>query len=155
MVAKNGNISDLLLGLQKKLNLSDEEIEKCRVYESHGNKFFKALPAEHNVLAINEFFVIYVERIPDEELQEENPRYLSAFHFDKEPAKTHGVPFRFLLKEGELFKDTKERLSKRTGIKGKQFEKIKFALMPRQPYPKPDYLNDGMIIPPVIFLPDC
>lgn len=45
-----------------------------------------------------------------------------------------------------MFKDTKERLSKRTGIKGKQFEKIKFAIVARASYSKPEYLTDGMPI---------
>ena len=46
-------------------------------------------------------------------------------------------------KQGELFKDTKDRLSKRIGLKGKQFEKIKFAIIQRSIYSKPLYLNDG------------
>lgn len=45
--------------------------------------------------------------------------------------------------QGEIFKETKERLSKRTGIKGKQFEKIKFAVVPRGLYSNPKYLEDG------------
>jgi ubiquitin carboxyl-terminal hydrolase 7 len=142
-VQKNGNISDLLEGLQQKAKIPDDVMQKCRVYEAHQNKFYKDLPLEHNVLSINEFFAIYVERIPDEELEEENPRYIYVLHFDKELSKIHGIPFKFIIKEGEVFKDTKERLSKRTGIKGKQFDKIRFALIPRSAYPKPEYLNDG------------
>lgn len=45
--------------------------------------------------------------------------------------------------QGEVFKDTKERLSKRTGIKGKQFENMKFALVPKSMYARPSYINDG------------
>jgi ubiquitin carboxyl-terminal hydrolase 7 len=45
--------------------------------------------------------------------------------------------------QGEIFKETKERLSKRTGIKGKQFDKIKFAIVPRLMYSTPRYLEDG------------
>lgn len=45
--------------------------------------------------------------------------------------------------QGEVFSKTKERLSKRTGIKGKQFEKIKFAVVPRTLYSNPRYLEDG------------
>lgn len=33
-------------------------------------------------------------------------------------------------------------MEKRTGIKGKSFEKIKFALVRRANYSKPQYLND-------------
>lgn len=42
-----------------------------------------------------------------------------------------------------MFKDTKKRLEKRTGFKGKLFERIKFALVPRLSYGKPIYLVDG------------
>ena len=42
-----------------------------------------------------------------------------------------------------MFKDTKERLSKRTGIKGKQFEKIKLAVVFHNNFSRPEYLNDG------------
>ena len=52
-----------------------------------------------------------------------------------------------LFVQGELFKETKERLSKRTGIKGKQFEKIKFAVVPRTMYSSPHYLEDGELFP--------
>lgn len=46
-------------------------------------------------------------------------------------------------KQGENFADTKKRLEKRTGIKGKSFEKIKIAVVRRSNYSKPQYLNDG------------
>lgn len=51
--------------------------------------------------------------------------------------------------KGEIFKETKDRLSKRTGIKGKQFEKIKFAVVPRVMYSNPRYLEDGKHVPVV------
>ncbi len=46
--------------------------------------------------------------------------------------------------QGEPFSETKKRLEARTGYKGKSFEKIKFALVRRMPYSKPQYLDDGM-----------
>mgnify|MGYP001111307224 FL=1 len=49
------------------------------------------------------------------------------------------------MRQGEIFKETKQRLSKRTGIKGKQFEKIKFAVVPRLVYSNPRYLEDGKV----------
>lgn len=48
-----------------------------------------------------------------------------------------------MLLQGEKFLDTKKRLEKRTGLKGKSFEKIKFAIV-RRPYSnKVHYLQDG------------
>ena len=49
--------------------------------------------------------------------------------------------------QGEVFKDTKERLSKRTGIKGKQFEKIKFSMIPHGNYSRTKTLEDGEFDP--------
>jgi len=49
--------------------------------------------------------------------------------------------------QGETLKDAKVRLSKRTGIKGKQFDNIKFALILKSPYAKQSYLADGELSP--------
>lgn len=46
-------------------------------------------------------------------------------------------------KQNEKFSDTKKRLEKRTGMKGKSFEKIKFAVVKRSMYTRPVYLQDG------------
>lgn len=48
--------------------------------------------------------------------------------------------------KGEVFVDTKKRLEKRTGMKGKNFEKIKFAVVKKSAYAKPQYLNDGRLL---------
>jgi hypothetical protein len=48
-----------------------------------------------------------------------------------------------MFQKGEKFADSKKRLEKRTGLKGKSFEKIKFAVIRRAAYSKPQYLNDG------------
>lgn len=45
----------------------------------------------------------------------------------------------------ELFSETKKRLEKRTGLKGKNLEKIKFAVVKRGGYSKPHYLTDGKL----------
>lgn len=97
--------------------------------------------------SITEFTVLYVERIPEEELNAtEHDRFIYCFHFDKEPSKPHGIPFKFIVKPGEVFKDTKERISKRTGIKGKLLQQIKFAIVPRGTYAKPRYVEDEEVL---------
>jgi ubiquitin carboxyl-terminal hydrolase 7 len=45
--------------------------------------------------------------------------------------------------QDEKFADTKKRLEKRTGLKGKSFEKIKFAVVRRSQLSRPQYLTDG------------
>jgi len=79
--------------------------------------------------------------------KESTDRLIRCFHFDKDPSKYHGVPFTLVLKEGEVFKETKERLSKRTGIKGKQLDKVKFAVIRGgSSYSRPAYVDDEDIL---------
>jgi ubiquitin carboxyl-terminal hydrolase 7 len=47
--------------------------------------------------------------------------------------------------QGEPFKETKKRLSEFTKIKGKPFDKIKFATISKPTYSRAEYLDDGMI----------
>jgi len=142
MIPRTGIVSDVLATLQKKASINDEVMAHVRIYEAHSGKFFKYLPMDYSILSINEFFVLYAAHFPEDE----SAKKISVFHFDKEPNKTHGVPFQFPLEEGELFKDTKERLSQFTKIKGKQFDKIKFAVVGRPHYSKPEYIDDDEVL---------
>jgi ubiquitin carboxyl-terminal hydrolase 7 len=147
LVAKNGIIADIIAGIQKKLNLDDKGAQFVRIYEAHSGRVYKELSEDLNITAVDEFVTLYAERIPDEEINAtDSDRAIYCFHFDKEPTKQHGVPFKFVLKPGEPLKDTRERLGKRTGLKGKLLEKIKFAIVSRGTYSKPRYLEDGDVI---------
>lgn len=83
------------------------------------------------------------ERIPEEEIAPEVGTFIHAYHFHSEPSKAHSIPFKFLIKPDEVFSDTRKRLEKRTGMKGKNFEKVKFATVKRSMYATPSYLSDG------------
>lgn len=145
LVPKNGNVDDLIAGLIKKAQLDDEETKgPIRIYETHNSKIYKDLPREYTVVSITDYVNLIAERVPEEEIGADSGSLIDAFHFQGEPNKPHGIPFRFLIKEGEKFIDTKKRLEKRTGMKGKNFEKIKFAVVKRASYSKPTYLTDGM-----------
>jgi ubiquitin carboxyl-terminal hydrolase 7 len=125
LVAKNGTIADITSGIQKKLNLDEKIAQFIRIYEVHSGKIYKELSEDLNITGVNEFVSLYAERTPDEEINAMDlDRAIYCFHFDKEPSKPHGVPFKFILKPGETFKDTRERLGTRTGLKGKLLEKI-------------------------------
>ena len=151
LVPKNGMISDLLSGIAKKLNLDAETIQRLRICEIHAGKIHKELSEDFNVVGVNEFTTLYCEKIPDEELDPpEGAEAIFAYHFDKEPNKPHGVPFKFVLKPGEATKDMRERLSKRTGIKGKLLSNIKFAIVPRGMYAKARYLDEEDVVMDVV-----
>ncbi|KAM7219944.1 ubiquitin carboxyl-terminal hydrolase [Rhypophila decipiens] len=148
LVAKNGQVEDLIAGLIKKAKIaSEEEGGRLRIYETNSHKFFRELARDYPVISINDYTTVVAERIPEEELEAtESAQYISAFHFQGEPNRAHGMPFRFLIHEDEKFADTKKRLEKRTGLKGKSFEKIKFAVVRKQQYQKPQYLTDDDIL---------
>jgi ubiquitin carboxyl-terminal hydrolase 7 len=141
LVSRSGTVADLLSALRQKLELADEPI---RVAETHSGKVYKELRPDQNVAVINEYATLYAEKIPTEESNmDAEERIISVFSFDREPNRTHGIPFRFVVKPGELFAETKKRLSARTQIKGKNFEKIKFAVIPRATFSAAKYLEDG------------
>ncbi|KAI9847957.1 MAG: hypothetical protein M1837_001474 [Sclerophora amabilis] len=147
LVAKNGVMADIKPILKTKANLDDETAEHIRIYESHAYKIYKELSDNFSVASVNEFVMLYAEKIPTEDLEaDQDDRFMSAFHFNKEPNKAYGVPFIFRVKPNEPMKETKQRLEKRTGIKGKQFEKIKFAVVQRASYSRPVYLDDDDIL---------
>jgi len=146
LVTKSGTIDDLIAALVKKAKIPDEvEGGKIRVYETNSHKYSRELPRDYPVISINEYVRLVAERVPEEELDQpdDSSAYIQVFHFQNEPSRVHGMPFRFLLKEGEPFSETKKRLEKRTGLKGKSFERIKFAVVRRSHFSKPHYLKDG------------
>jgi ubiquitin carboxyl-terminal hydrolase 7 len=147
LVPRNGIVDDLIAGTARKLGLDGAAAKNLRVFEVQGGKYTRELLPDLNVNSVTEFTVLYVERMPEEELNAtEDERFVYCFHFDKEPSKPHGIPFKFVVKPGEVFKDTKERISKRTGIKGKLLQQVKFAIVPRGTYAKPRYIEDDEIL---------
>ncbi|KAI0908993.1 cysteine proteinase [Ustulina deusta] len=146
LVSKQGHVEDLIQALIKKAQIKDEnEDGRIRVYEIHNHKFFRELVPNYPVLSINDYVEVIAERVPEEEIDAPELDFIKVIHFQNDPSRVHGYPFKFLLKEGEVFSETKKRLEKRTGIKGKAFEKIKFAIVRR--YQKPaTYINDDDVL---------
>ncbi|CAI4211319.1 unnamed protein product [Parascedosporium putredinis] len=142
LVNKNGTVDDLVEALVKKAKIPGEaEGGRIRIFETSQHRFFRELKRDYPVISMNDYAQVYAERVPDEELQASENSLISVFHFHPDPSRAHSVPFKFLLIEGETFSETKKRLERRTGIKGKPFEKIRFAVIRRSHY-KPHYLTD-------------
>ncbi|KAF2021184.1 cysteine proteinase [Aaosphaeria arxii CBS 175.79] len=142
MIPRAAHVSDLIEALVKKANLSEEVASRVRIYEAHASKFYKALSPDFQIMGIGDYLTIYAAAFPDDQAAKK----ISVFHFDKEITKVHGVPFQFPLKEGELFSETKQRLSDFTKIKGKNFEKIKFMVTGKPHFSKPEPLEDEDIL---------
>ncbi|KAG9094635.1 hypothetical protein FS749_012103 [Ceratobasidium sp. UAMH 11750] len=98
---------------------------------------------------------IFAEEITAEEMNAgDSDKIISAFHFTKEPARTHGVPFRFVVKPGEKFVDTKKRLQKRMGVSDKDIAKYKFSLIQSALFKQPAAIEENDIIYDHKFLPE-
>ncbi|KAF2467924.1 cysteine proteinase [Lindgomyces ingoldianus] len=139
MIPRTAQVCDLLEALQRKADISDEVMKTVRLYEGHNSKFYKNLATDFAIMGVGEYLTLYAMPFPDDGA---NTKRISVFHFDKEPVKVHGIPFQFPLKEGEPFSETKQRLSDFMKIKGKQFDKIKFAVVSKPHYSRPEYLED-------------
>ena len=100
-MTKSGNIEDLIGSLIKKAKLTDEaQGGRIRVYETNSHKFSRELAREYPVISINEYTRLVAERVPEEELDVEDAHaFIQVFHFQNEPSRIHGIPFRFLVKE--------------------------------------------------------
>lgn len=86
---------------------------------------------------------LYAEEIPKEELEaDDSDKVIGVFHFSKELTRTHGVPFKFVVKRGEKFADTKKRLQGRLGVPDKEFAKYRFALIQASTFKQPSYIED-------------
>ncbi|KAK9465799.1 hypothetical protein V1512DRAFT_265394 [Lipomyces arxii] len=147
LVPKNGTMADVLEVLKGKANLSDEAASRVRFYGVHMHKIHRLYAEDYTVVSIIDSTQLYAEELNEDDLNKtDEERYMEVYHFQKEPIRSHGVPFLFVIKPNEKFADTKVRLQKRTGIKDKLFEKVKFALVQRSQYSKPLYLEDEQIV---------
>lgn len=85
-----------------------------------------------------------MQEIPREELEADDAdKVISVFHFTRDVARTHGVPFKFVVKPGEKFVETKKRLQARLGVTDKDFSRFKFALIQMATFKQPSYIEDG------------
>lgn len=99
LVARNGTVSELLAALQKKANLDDEVIREMRFFDVLGGKIRQEFRDDFSVTNIPEYSTIYAEKIPTEELHmDSDDRVINAFNFNGEPSRTHGIPFKFVVK---------------------------------------------------------
>lgn len=155
LVNRTGMVEDLVGELLKKAKLEPEdEAGKIRVYEVSNSKFYKELPRNFPVVSLNDYTTIVAERVPEEEIGASETSMVSVFSFHTHPSRPHGMPFRFLMIEGEKFSETKKRLEKRTGLKGKSFEKIRFAVVVRAHHSQAKYLEDDDVLQELILNED-
>lgn len=72
----------------------------------------------------------------------DNAKIVNLFHYAKDPQRTHGVPCKFVLYEGEPFEETKKRIQQRIGANDKDFARFKFSLVTATIFKQPTVVED-------------
>ncbi|CAG8776855.1 15422_t:CDS:10, partial [Racocetra persica] len=141
LLPKKAIIDDFLEDILRKLSLPGPT-NKIRLFEITNCKILK----EYNKLnspidKIPENATLYAEEIPQGEIgKKRNDKVVQVYHFTKNPSYTHGIPFKFVVKAGELFSATKLRLQARLGMDENDFAEVKFAIVQEVPHTKPKYI---------------
>ncbi|RGB42730.1 ICP0-binding domain of ubiquitin-specific protease 7-domain-containing protein [Rhizophagus diaphanus] len=143
---KDAIVSEIIKEILKKVTLSSPDA-KIRLYEVMNHKIQKEYKETELTGRIQEFMTLYAEEIPqDELLANSNDQIIQVYHFIKDPIQTHGIPFKFVIKNGETLTDIKIRLQLRLGMNKIEFSRIKIAIISEITYEKPEYLEDDDII---------
>ncbi|CAB5149159.1 unnamed protein product [Rhizophagus irregularis] len=140
----NGIINDIIKVILKneKVTLSSPN-SRIRLFEVYHNKIQKEYTETEPIERIHEYATLYAEEIPQDEVHaDQNDRTIQVYHFTINPIRIHGIPFKFVIKNGETLGNTKVRLRHRLGMSKIEFLKVKIAIVPGISYAKPEYLED-------------
>ncbi|KAK7466969.1 ubiquitin-specific protease ubp15 [Stygiomarasmius scandens] len=156
LLPKTSPIHELADNLAKQVTLTPGGTGKIRIFEiSRDGKTQKEFTGNEMIGNIPEPVELYAEEIPREELEADDAdKVIGVFHFSKELSRTHGVPFKFVVKRGEKFADTKKRLQARIGVSDKDLAKYRFALIQVSTFKQPSYIEDDDTIYEHQFAPE-
>ncbi|THU99317.1 cysteine proteinase [Dendrothele bispora CBS 962.96] len=156
LLPKTSPIHELADNLSKQVTLTPGGTGKIRIFEiSRDGKTQKEFTGNEMIGNIPDPVELYAEEIPREELEADDAdKVIGVFHFSKELSRTHGVPFKFVVKRGEKFVDTKKRLQTRIGVSDKDLAKYRFALIQVSTFKQPSYIEDDDTIYEHQFAPE-
>ncbi|KAJ3117728.1 hypothetical protein HDU96_005858 [Phlyctochytrium bullatum] len=156
LVMKTAKVSEVIDLVREKLKLPAGGSAPLRMYEVTAQYRIHRFFADDDLIStISEFSTLYVEEVPADELKPlgEGDKLINLAHYNREPARGHGVPFRVVIKGGEMFSVTKERIRTRMGMNDKDFAKAKFFIVPGG-FSKPKPIEDGDILSDYDFRPN-
>ncbi|KAJ7046714.1 hypothetical protein C8F04DRAFT_1307881 [Mycena alexandri] len=156
LLPKTSMVNDLTDTISKQVTLTASGSGKIRVFEiSKDGKTQKEFTGTEMIGNIPEPVELYAEEIPVEELEADDlDKVIGVFHFTKDLSRTHGVPFKFVVKRGERFSETKKRLQARIGASDKDLAKFRFAIIQVSTFKQPSYIEDEDIIYDHQFAPE-
>jgi len=151
LLPRTSNVIDLCTELAKCVKLTPNGTNKIRVFQiSKDGKRQEEYTGNEMIGNIHDNTELFAEEVPQEELDAlsvpERDKIIMVYHFYREPSRAHGVPFRFVIKPGEKFADTKKRLVTRLQVHEKDWSKFRFALIQEATFKQPTHISDEDIL---------
>lgn len=129
LMAKTAPLYDVTDLLAQNVKLTKEGSRKIRLLEVRdAGKTCRIFSGTELIKDIHATILddLYAEEVPKEELAlQEDEKVVTCYHFNKDPQRPHGVPFRFVLRPNEEFSETKKRMQQRLALGDKEFAKIR------------------------------
>lgn len=145
LLPKTSTFSDVAEALSKLVTLSPNGSRKVRIFEiSPNGRQQKECTSSEMIANLREPVELFAEEVPLDELNvTDDDKVIDVFHYHRDPSRYFGVPFRFVVKNGERFENTKLRLQERLAVSDKDLARFRFALIQSHHYKQPSNLNDG------------
>ena len=100
LVPKTGTVKDLITGLAAKLKLDDNVSQDIRILEIQNHKILREPRVDLPLTHMMDNTTCLAEVVPLEERDVDgDTRCISAMQYDKEPNMSHGIPFKFVIKQ--------------------------------------------------------
>ncbi|CAG8680680.1 8424_t:CDS:2, partial [Gigaspora rosea] len=130
---------------KQKIEEAEEQIlfyvPSVRLFEVTNCKNLKEHKSNDPIDNIQENAILYAEEITQDEAERDvNDKVIQVYHFSKRPSCTHGIPFKFVIKAGEIFSATKLRFQARLGMNEEDFAEVKFAIVQEKPCIESKYI---------------
>lgn len=137
LVSADAKIEDVISQLSDKVGGLGELLD---LWSVQSQRIVKTYNLDEPVETIPHKSVLYVRPLaPEEEYPEfseggrggkRGGKYvIQVVQFFKEPLHSHGVPFHFVLKEGETLEETQKRLQQKLALGDKEFSKMAIGLL--------------------------
>lgn len=145
LLPKTSTFSDVAEHLSRAVKLVPGGTGKIRIFDiSQNGRSQREYTSAEMIGHLPDPAELFAEEIPAEEINPpDNSKIVNLFHYSRDPSKTHGVPCKFVIYEGETFADTKKRIQERIGASDKDFAKFKFALVQSTMFKQPSAVEDS------------
>ncbi|KAG0226956.1 hypothetical protein BGW42_003276 [Actinomortierella wolfii] len=146
LLPRNSTLQALLEAMLPKVKLAPNGSQKLRIFGTLSGRLVREFGPSDPLDAVHDSMNVYMEELPTDEMTlGEDEQIIPCIHFSGEPSRTHGIPFRMVIKKDEPFGEMKSRIRARIGMSEKDFAKVKFVLYHSQSGTI-DVLNDDDIL---------